>query len=472
MIFFLLIALHMDNNMSITRNVVKNPKVSLFNNMERQKGICSFFNEQRRNGKKIIALFAIGGGNDTFSAIHLGKYLHEFHDFKVIFFGVEGFTPYHTNLSIKPDLKNEEKVILATKDIKRFIMLKNLHQINNNEKEIPDILKAQGLDDCPYYLYSSKYPSQESAQSVKAAIDYELIQHGMNEQDLLVLSSDYGGDVLGHDLSTYSPDLDAFSVKMIQALDYSSSVPKLSLILWPGVDGELSKEALLSRFEELSTSILAKSYINDKSSYFETLIAIYERIKKSRLENTIPNAINILRQLSKGELHKSLTSCADSSKKYTVSEFCHLDITEDLVRTATLLPLAAIISINPFSQIEDQQDLFGFFIKVMNVYEKIKLDLSSQSKITQETKSYPAQERTDFHMQYLRLDDKGLWTSKNTGGELAMQILFSPTSYKDSQSNLLLEGGIKNIEDETVDIALASANQFKVFFQKYNQSCR
>jgi hypothetical protein len=274
--------------MSIARNVIKDTQTSLFHMIDGQKNICSYFTEQRHHGKKIIALFAIGGGNDTFSAIHLGKYLKEFHGFDVVFFGVLGLTPYHTHSEIKPELEDEKAVFLATKDMKRFIMSKQLHKINNNEKELPDILEKAGLSDCPYYLYSSKYASRDSAERIKAVIDFELKQRGFCEEELLILASDYGGDVLGHDLSTYSPELDAFSAKMIQTLGFSSTVPKLSLILWPGVDGELSKEALLSRFEELKTSILAKSNINDQSCYFETLITTYERIKQSRLGNTIP----------------------------------------------------------------------------------------------------------------------------------------------------------------------------------------
>ena len=108
----------------------------------------------------------------------------------------------------------------------------------------------------------------------------------------------------------------------------------------------------------------------------------------------------------------------------------------------------------------------SFFIKIMHVYAKIKFDHSYKFKSVIESKSYPIQERTDFHMQYLRLDDNGLWTSKNTGGKLAMQILISPASYDDSQTNLLLEGGIKNIEDDTIDIALSSAAQFETFEKK------
>jgi hypothetical protein len=100
----------------------------------------------------------------------------------------------------------------------------------------------------------------------------------------------------------------------------------------------------------------------------------------------------------------------------------------------------------------------------MNVYDKVKSTCKAERK-----SSYPDQERTDFHMQYLRLDDKGLWTSKNTGGKLAMQILVSPASYEEAKTNLLLEGGIKNIEDGTVDIALSSVRQFKGFSERQSE---
>lgn len=436
---------------------------SLFYPISGQSDITSYFNEARKN-KKVIAIFAMGGGNDTFSAIHLGKYLKEYHDFSIIFFAVLGFTPYHTNSEVKEELVDEEKVILSTTNFKRYLMTKKLHPISSNEKEIPGILTQEGLGDCRYYLYSSKYQPEVIAQSVKEKIDLELERLGMNENDLLILASDYGGDVLGHDMSTYSPDLDAFSARMIQAIKYSPTVSKLSLILWPGVDGELSNQTLLNRFEELNPAIMAKSNVNHESSSFEALKRIYDKIKAFRLGNTIPNAIKMLTRSGVAELKKTLASRAD--KKYVVQEVKQLDITEDLVRMSVLLPLAAIISINPFAQIEDQQDLLSFFIKIMQVYKKIELERLIQREENLENKAYPDQARTDFHMQYLRLSDKG-WTSRNTQGKLAMQILISPLSFNEEQACLLLEGGVKNLEDESIDIALSSVQQLKHFQERH-----
>lgn len=428
----------------------------------KSNGITDYFQKKRESGKKVIALFAIGGGNDTFSAIHVGKYLKEALNFEVIFFGVLGFTPYHSNKEVSNSNNiEEEKVITPTRNLKRYLMTKCIKEINNNEKELPEILKSVELGNSSYYLYSPKYDPCELAKDIKIKIDDELKNLGMSSKDLIILASDYGGDVLGYDLSTYSPDLDSLSVRMIEALDYDYEVQKLALILWPGVDGELSKSALLSRFQELADFILAESKVNDKSPYFQTLMDIYNKIEKSRPGNTIPNAINILSREGKGVLTKSLSS----RKGYTVEEKWDLDISEDLVRTAILLPLVAIMSINPFTKVGNHQDLLELFIKIMNVYDKIKQELASNT--IPATQSYKEQERTDFHMQYLRLDNDGLWTSKNPNGKLTMQILVSPTSYTKEENFRLLEGGVENLKDESTDIALAPFLQFKDYEEKH-----
>lgn len=406
------------------------------------QSITRYFLNKKAEGKKTALIFAMGGGNDTFSALHIGKYLLDL-DYKVMIYGVLGFTPFHSNETQANNLR-EAPITVPTSYFTRLLMMKTAKKISNTEHLLPSLLNSLDLDGISMKLLSSKYTPKQMAESVQEDVE----KSGLFPKDILAVGLDFGADVITTgESTTFSPCLDATMLQMLSKLAYD----KIAMICYPGVDGELSPDNLKHILEKLQS--IAASQVNPMSEYVETLRKIYESLKNLRPGNTIPLILKVLENSkSLHTITESITKKHKVNKKNFVYKYpIQLDLS--LASRMYLVSVENICKLNPFARIE-YRDLLEYFIKIMKVYD----GANSNNTLSH---PYLCQKGTDFLLQFLRLDSDGQWTSKDLKDSKVMHVLVALASHPKEVKKEIINEGLNYLIQGGADLALLSAEQLR-----------
>ena len=386
--------------------------------------------------KKNIVIFAAGGGNDIFSALAYAKcYLTDYQFDQIAIVGALGFTPFHSNTSIKPDFINvEEPLIKPTTDFKRYLMFHPPREIYNNERLFPDILTTleasttesqRGINIKHYTCMSPKYSALEQAVNLRKLF----IEWNMTPENTMLNIVDFGGDILTNGLqsSIISPGLDAYTLAVVGNLSkeqvkqvITSSAGSTSStsntgngnstvtvkgylskvsVCFPGVDGELPMHYLTSYCQKYSI----KKDMIDASKWQSTLTSIHEVLKKGRSGNTIPNMISVLKNINLEQWQKTKVSV---SKHWTIGKNTTkieivADINYDLQPFIWMFNIEPLLTSNPFVKVFNipNYELTDVIQNILQIYKgQVKSAYSVQS--------------SDLHLQYLRNDLYGKWSNK------------------------------------------------------------
>lgn len=409
-----------------------------------EQSIHRYFLNKRFEGKTTALICAMGGGNDTFTALHIAKKLLDL-DYNVTIYGVLGLTPFHGN---ETDLSNlrEQPIITPTQYFKRFLMMKTAKKITNTEHLIPSILKSLGLERINVKLLSSKYTPAQMAESIQR--DLERSHPQLSSKEILAIGADFGADVItSGESTTFSPCLDASMLKMLSKLPYE----KIAMICYPGVDGELSPEDLKRNLNLLQP--IAISRVNPTSEYIDTLRKIYESLKNLRPGNTIPLILKVLAHSNtQGTMTESIIKKHQVNKKNFEYKYpIHLNL--NIASRIYLLGVENICKLNPFVHIE-YRDLLEYFIKIMEVYDRKNLEKPPSHP-------YLSQKGSDFLLQFLRLDSDGLWTSKDLEDNTVMHLLVALESHPKEVKKEIITEGLNYLCQGGTDFALLSAQQLR-----------
>ncbi len=207
-----------------------------------------------------------GGGNDVFSSM---AYADTLGAEKVLLVGILGLTPFHypTAIDLTQDNQRytEPPLMQPTSEMVRYIMMDPPKKINCSER----LLVASRY---PTILLSSKYSAPEQASNLSRYLE----SHDYTPDNTVIHLVDFGGDILTDGSHVISPELDAFSLAVVRLLpQYHPRV----LVMFPGVDGELSKDFLREQCRRATPT--------SNTITLASLERVYELVKNSRPGNTI-----------------------------------------------------------------------------------------------------------------------------------------------------------------------------------------
>ena len=344
------------------------------------------------HNKKNVIVIGGGGGNDIFSATVYIHHLEQQYNFeKIALAGVLGFTPFHSN-SIVCELKTgtihtEQPLIQPTENFARYLMYNPPRKIRNTEHILPKVCKEFiPFIENRYVCISSKYSPKIQAKNLQN----QLNEWGMSVEDTLVIVVDFGGDILtdGNQDSIISPGLDAYTLSIVHYMPNLSYVT----VCFPGVDGELDVE-YLSKLCKLNKEKIEPSLW---LTHFQNL---FEYFKNIRPGNTIPNMINILTNLQNknNEDFDILIKKGWRIGDQVINHEHKMNTNIKIQRFIYTFKLEDIVKQNIFCYLDDDYTLIKMLGHIMEIYKK------------QGKQGYQS---SDFHLQYLRKDSNGQWSSK------------------------------------------------------------
>jgi len=362
------------------------------------------------NKSKII-IFAAGGGNDVFSALaYVKSWLCDYNFDEIALVSILGLTPFHSNKEIIPNIINVEMpLIKPTSAMHRYLMLPNPKEIYCMEKLLPELINDYAPHIKNYICISSKYSALEQTKNLLTLFN----EWNMKSFDTLLNIVDFGGDILTNGLqsSIISPELDAFTLAVVQNLcndyNYSSKI----CICFPGVDGELSNE-YLKKWLNKSTK-----FSIDKNNWLNTLNKIHDKIRDKRIGNTIPNMIKILKTINDSNNTDNTCDC-DLNKKWKIGKEHYVHnkkLTLDLSLQNYVYMFDKIMH-NPFVNIFNniKYDFIEIIKSILDIYSMQNIDAN-------------VFQSSDFHLQFLCQDYDGLWTNKhlyyNNNNEITQKIM-------------------------------------------------
>jgi hypothetical protein len=333
---------------------------------------------------------AAGGGNDIFSAV---AYADTITFDEILLVGVLGLTPFHYPKSLSTfsicihgnGKYIEPPLIVPTETISRYIVMNPPRQINCSEKILPKITKHKCV------CLSSKYSALEQSNNLSKY----LCENDYSPSNTIIHLVDFGGDILTDGSHCISPELDAFSLSVVRLM---SQYKARMFVLFPGVDGELSKEYLKDKCKNASCSSPNKMTTG-------SLYKVYDAIKELRPGNTIPNMIKVLN----GQHDISISKCwVKDGKKITYSS--SIDIAWELQNYVWEFDLHKMQNPFCFAFLDKEYDLKKLLKCVNEIYSVRKTGL----------------QLSDLYLQYLRLDDEGRWSNKLLSDNIPILIDYFP----------------------------------------------
>lgn len=295
-----------------------------------------------------IIIIAAGGGNDIFSSM---AYAETLNTNNIIFVAILGLTPLYTVDNI-----TEDPITISSPNLKRYILCDPPKQVMCMESLLTNCI-----------CVSSKYSVIEQAHNLTIILE----EHGYNKLNSLIHLVDFGGDILTDGSQCISPELDAFSLALVRSMNYNSKV----YILFPGVDGELSKEYLSDKCKKAIPNNIT----------VESLTKVYDIVKQYRPGNTIPNMIKVLTRNNDITLNKHWIY---NGKKISWKK--QINLPWDLQDTIWEFDINSIN--NPFV------DIF------MRIDYNIKILLDEVIRIYSQNKGDI--QLSDLYLQYLRCEGK------------------------------------------------------------------
>lgn len=341
-------------------------------------------------GKKNIVIFAAGGGNDVFSSIaYIKAHLCNYNFDNIAIVSVLGFTPFHSNDIIKENVINVEyPLIIPTSNMKRYLPYYTPLEISCSERLLPDMLKQLAPEIKNYVCMSPKYSAVEQSDNLLKLFS----EWNMLPDDTLLNIVDFGGDILTDGTPIISPELDAYTLAVVQNLS-KTYLSKIS-ICFPGVDGELSNEYLSQYINNHDN----EKYNIDNTKWYDTLTKIYDKLKNGRPGNTIPNMIKVLENINNDIVKCSL------KKKWVVGReiFSYTQYINIDTKLQKFIYIFDTIDWNPFVSVFNDSDYD--LLKVLNHINTIYCNPHTDVNIIKSS---------DFYLQYLRKDCNNMWTNKH-----------------------------------------------------------
>ncbi len=411
--------------------------------------IHDYFSALWAGGTRSVFLFAIGGGNDTFSSLIPTVYLKEM-GFSVHAFGVLSPTAHHAPNPAAIG-QPETPLLEVGPTFTRQLLTRPPRLIRNTERVYPDVAARLPRRADSMHLLSAKFPPGTMTAEIGQFIDATLAREGRTRKEAIVVLADFGADVLSRgEGTTISPDLDAAVLRW--AMHLPTELKKISWLFWPGVDGELSPRALREALEELAPHIKARAKISSSIPWMTDFkSAIDELVAPIRTGNTIRLAFEGMGGASPSRagpisLRKGVTvGTKKISKEYAI------ELDPELVSTTYLVDAAKLYDRNPFAQI-DYRDGLDFFLRIQKVYRDAKLLPAGEGV-------YAPQNGSDYLLQYLTRDASGLWSSRDPLSNEILQLAITPNSMTAEETKILLTEALALVTTRQTDVALFSLKQ-------------
>jgi len=341
-----------------------------------------------------IVVFAAGGGNDVFSAMVYIKtvVLSSFSIQNVALVGLLGLTPFHYPSELQEkEIYTEPKSIVPTSEMVRYIPMNPPKKITCLERHIPLISSriVPGLN--KYLCVSSKYSIQEQTSNLFSILT--AWNFSPNKTKLLIV--DFGGDILsdGTEDTIISPELDAYTLCLVKNLNHLHRYTAETCIGFPGVDGELPKDVLFQRCNQLS---IRKESVNAQG-WLESIDKILSVIENERPGNTLPSIKKVL---------TNNPSTVEISKKWRVGK-------EILSKK---MEVALDSKLQPFLWYFRLEDImYNPYIAIFpeaTVYNLKSMLVSLLEIYSRQDKTKDRFQSSDLFLGYLRKDRDGYWTNK------------------------------------------------------------